>query len=150
MYNEINNWLTKVDDGTFDKEYNSLSFSSGMQIMAMIIYIYKDTDNHYITFIRRNDNIDDINKYKDMELINKFYVTFIHIGVWPFTDDDVIDEVCTLYNIGDFRYNKRKELGNFEDYIKGYDYTKVPFTDEEYLSNNTFIDKGNKHELPFR
>ena len=36
------------------------------------------------------------------------------------------------------------------DYISDYDYTLVPFTDEEYINKNTFIYGEKTNELPIR
>lgn len=150
MYNYMNKWFTKIDDGAFNEHWNSLSHSVGLSIMAMIIYVIKNRDGSYSSFVVTKDNINDIEKFNSMELINKFYATIIHIGVWPFTDEDEIDEFCTIYGIGDFKYMLRKDIGNFERFIKDYDYKNVPFTDKEYLERNTFLDEGKINELPIR
>ena len=150
MYNYMNKWFTKIDDGTFNQHWNSLSHTVGLPIMAMIIYEIKNNDGSYSSFVVTKDNVSDIDNINNMKVINKFYTTIIHIGVWPFTDEDVIDEFCTIYGVGDFKYRLRKDNGNFDEFIKDYDYKNVPFTDEEYLTKNTFLDDGKIKELPIR
>ncbi len=149
MYNYMNKWFTKIENGTFNNHWKNLSHSVGLPIVAMVVYEFKDNNGNYHSFARTKDNIDDIKNYDSMELINKFYITILHIGVWPFTEDDLIDEVCTIYGIGDFRYKFRENIGNFDEFIKDYDYKNVPFSDEEYIMKNTFIDEGKISELPF-
>ena len=108
MYNYMNKWFTKIENGTFNNHWKNLSHSVGLPIVAMVVYEFKDNNGNYHSFARTKDNIDDIKNYDSMELINKFYITILHIGVWPFTEDDLIDEVCTIYGIGDFRYKFRE------------------------------------------
>ena len=150
MYSYMNKWFTKIADGTFNKQWNNLSHDVGLQILATIVYEIKNSDGSYSSFAITKDNISDIDKYNNMELINKFYITSIHIDGWPFDDEDVIDECCTIYGIGDFKFRLRKDMGNFAEYIKDYDYKSVPFSDEEYLIKNTFKDEGKINELPIR
>lgn len=150
MYNYMNKWFTKINDGSFKEHWNSLSHKVGLTIMAMIIYETKNSDGSFSSFIVTKENIGDIEKYNKKEIINKFFVTIIHIGIWPFTDDDVIDEFCTIYGVGDFKYKLRKEPAKFEEYVKNYDYKSVPFSDEEFLNKNTFIDEGIINEIPIR
>ena len=150
MYNYMNKWFTKIDNGTFNERWNNLSHSVGLPIMAMVVYEFKNSDGSYCSVVITKENMNDIKNFDNMELINKFYITIIHVGVWPFTDEDEIDEVCTIYGIGDFKYKLRKSIGNFENYIKDYDYKSVPFSDEEFLTKNTFIDEGKINELPIR
>ena len=150
MYNYMNKWFTKIDDGSFNEYWNSLSHNVNLPIIAMIVYVVKNSDGSDSSFVVTKENLYDIDKYNNMELVNKFYITIIHVGVWPFTDEDEIDEYCTIYGVGDFRYKLRKDSGNFEKYLGNYDYNSVPFSDEEYLRSNTFIDEGRINELPIR
>ena len=66
MYNYMNKWFTKIDDGSFNEYWNSLSHNVDLPIIAMIVYVVKNSDGSDSSFVVTKENLYDIYKYNNM------------------------------------------------------------------------------------